>query len=130
MSTLGLIVNPLAGVGGRLALKGSDDRDLVGAALAAGAERPAPARARAALAALPNGVEILAGGGPLGADLAGRAVTAPPPETSASDTREAARALVAAGVDLLLFAGGDGTATDMNRVNLAALRALRALSTE
>jgi predicted polyphosphate/ATP-dependent NAD kinase len=42
MLKLGLIVNPLAGVGGRLALKGSDDRGLVDAALARGAARPAP----------------------------------------------------------------------------------------
>jgi len=37
------------------------------------------------------------------------------PETSAEDTREAVRRFVAAGVDLILFVGGDGTAVDVAR---------------
>jgi predicted polyphosphate/ATP-dependent NAD kinase len=108
-----LIVNPLAGVGGRLALKGSDDRDLVDAALARGAGRPAPDRARLALESLPPDADILAAGGAMGADLAGTAVTAAAERTTAADTRAAARVLADAGVDLLLFAGGDGTAVDV-----------------
>ena len=43
---LGLIVNPVAGIGGRLALKGCDDRARIAAALAAGAVPVAAARAR------------------------------------------------------------------------------------
>src|SRR3954447_10413744 len=109
----GLIVNPVAGVGGRLALKGSDDRRLVDAALARGSESPAPARARLALAALPADAEVLAAGGAMGAEVAGTAVTATPERTTGADTRAAAVALVAAGVELLLFAGGDGTAVDV-----------------
>lgn len=108
-----MIVNPLAGVGGRLAFKGSDDRDLVDRALSGGAARPAPDRARAALAALPREVEVLAAGGAMGADLAGTAITEAVAESTAADTRAAAIALADAGVDLLLFAGGDGTAVDV-----------------
>jgi predicted polyphosphate/ATP-dependent NAD kinase len=108
-----LIVNPLAGVGGRLAFKGSDDRGLVDLALSGGAARPAPDRARAALAALPREVEVLAAGGAMGADLAGTAITEAVAESTAADTRAAAIALADAGVDLLLFAGGDGTAVDV-----------------
>jgi predicted polyphosphate/ATP-dependent NAD kinase len=111
---LGLIINPVAGVGGRLALKGSDDRVLVDAALAAGATAPATSRAAQALASLDPAVAVLAAGGAMGADLAGTAITpAPAGPTSAADTRAAAVALVEAGVDLLLFAGGDGTAVDV-----------------
>ncbi|MDP9256930.1 MAG: NAD(+)/NADH kinase [Actinomycetota bacterium] len=113
MRRLGLIVNPLAGVGGRLAFKGSDDRGLVDQALNGGAARPAPDRARAALAALPQKVEVLAAGGAMGADLAGTAITEAVAESTAADTRAAAIALADAGVDLLLFAGGDGTAVDV-----------------
>jgi predicted polyphosphate/ATP-dependent NAD kinase len=110
---LGLIVNPLAGIGGRLALKGSDDRALVDAALAAGARPAAAARTRTALDALPPGATILSAGGSMGADLAGTAVTDARASTTADDTHAAAVALVEAGVDLLLFAGGDGTAVDI-----------------
>jgi predicted polyphosphate/ATP-dependent NAD kinase len=87
-----LIVNPLAGVGGRLAFKGSDDRGLVDRALSGGAARPAPDRARAALAALPWEVEVLAAGGAMGADLAGTAITEAIAESTAADTRSGDRA--------------------------------------
>jgi predicted polyphosphate/ATP-dependent NAD kinase len=110
---VGLIVNPLAGVGGRLALKGSDDRGAIDEALARGAGQPAPERARQAVAALPADAEILAAGGAMGADLAGTAVTQAAARTTAADTRAAAVTLADAGVDLLLFAGGDGTADDV-----------------
>lgn len=106
-------MNPLAGIGGRLALKGSDDRALVDAALAAGSTPVAAERTRVALAALDPAATLLAAGGAMGADLAGTAVTDARASTTADDTRAAARALVEAGVDLLLFAGGDGTAVDI-----------------
>jgi predicted polyphosphate/ATP-dependent NAD kinase len=108
-----LIVNPFAGVGGPLALKGSDDRGLIEAALARGVAQPAGERARTALAALPADVEILAAGGAMGAGIAGTPITPAIHASTAADTRAAATALAEAGVDLLLFAGGDGTAVDV-----------------
>jgi predicted polyphosphate/ATP-dependent NAD kinase len=113
VARLGLIVNPVAGIGGRLGLKGSDDPAQVAAALHSGAGRPAPERARLATAALDGGVEILAAGGAMGADVAGTAITPALESSTGADTRAAAVALVEAGVDLLLFAGGDGTAVDV-----------------
>jgi predicted polyphosphate/ATP-dependent NAD kinase len=119
---IGLVVNPIAGIGGRYALKGSDDRRLVEAALGRGAERVAPARAVAALRILAPAareLDLLAWAGSMGEDeareagLEPRVLGEPGLETSAADTRAAATALADAGVDLLLFAGGDGTAVDV-----------------
>ncbi len=108
-------MNPLAGIGGRLALKGSDDRALVDAALAGGAGLLAAERTRVALAAITQPVTILSAGGAMGSELAGTAVTEARTRTTADDTRAAAQALLDAGIDLLLFAGGDGTAVDILR---------------
>ena len=110
---LGLIVNPLAGVGGRLALKGSDDRALVEQALSGGALRPARIARAAALAVLPRAVEVLAAGGAMGADLAGTAITEAVASLDGGRHARGRGRAGDAGVDLLLFAGGDGTAVDM-----------------
>ena len=123
MSALGLIVNPIAGIGGRLALKGSDDRAAVDRAVRDGAPPVAPARARRALDVLraqAPATEVRAAGGSMGAELAeelGLRVTLldhrPASPTTAEDTRAAARELLERKVDLILFAGGDGTARDV-----------------
>jgi len=120
---IGLIVNPVAGMGGSTALKGTDGAATLARARELGAEPLAPARARRALARLAGDagpVPILTAQGVLGADAAKAAgfdveviegeATA---ETSAEDTRRAAVALREGGVSLILFAGGDGTARDI-----------------
>ena len=118
---LGLIVNPLAGIGGPLALKGSDGA-LAGRALAQGAQALAGQRAIRALTGIGR-TRIFTVSGAMGqaAVLAAghQAIVvhqAPPATfsaTTAADTVAAARAVCAAGVDLLIFAGGDGTARDL-----------------
>ncbi|WP_433624523.1 ATP-NAD kinase family protein [Halomicrococcus sp. NG-SE-24] len=118
---IGVVVNPIAGMGGRVGLKGTDDR--VEEARERGAERRAPDRAVAALEALrerARDVELLTYGGEMGAAEARAAgfdpvVVGEPAEdeTTAADTREAVRRLLAEDVDLLLFVGGDGTAVDV-----------------
>jgi predicted polyphosphate/ATP-dependent NAD kinase len=119
---LGLVVNPIAGMGGRLAFKGSDDAALIAAARERGASPVAPARATEALrplAAHGPGLEVLAYAGEMGEHEAVAAQLAPTvlgctrPATSAHDTRAAAVAMADENVDLLLFAGGDGTAVDV-----------------
>lgn len=127
MFRLGFIVNPLAGLGGTVALKGSDG--VAGLALARGAQPQAGPRARAVLEALlpwRDGLRVLAAGGAMGADIARalgfevEVVHTPAEPTTAADTEAAAAALRAARVDLLLFAGGDGTARDIcGQVGLA-----------
>ena len=130
--TLGLIVNPVAGIGGAVALKGSDGAETVRLALARGAVPHASERAEAALRVLapslarfPSacrsrqmGEAAGSGGGarPRGGGRSvpdGAAASATVGATTSADTREAARRMVAAGVDLILFAGGDGTARDI-----------------
>lgn len=115
---IGLVVNPVAGLGGAVGLKGTDGPDTVAQALRRGAVPQAGPRAARALAVLARawpGGAILAGPGVLGADwAAGLAVT--PLATgklsgTARDTREAVAAM--GSVDLVVFAGGDGTARDV-----------------
>lgn len=119
---LGLVVNPIAGMGGRLALKGSDDVALVAAAVERGARPVAPGRATDALrplAALGDGPQLLAYAGEMGEREAIDAGVRPTvvgrvgPKTSSDDTRAAAVEMADREVDLLVFAGGDGTAVDV-----------------
>lgn len=120
---LGLIVNPLAGIGGAVGLKGSDGEAIVQQALARGAEKKAASRVAITLEHLQPGagvIDWLTWGGEMGEDELRQAgfphrVLGQPAGTpsAAADTRAAACALAAAGVDLILFAGGDGTARDI-----------------
>jgi predicted polyphosphate/ATP-dependent NAD kinase len=119
---VGLVVNPIAGMGGRLAFKGSDDVALVTAARDRGEITVAPARATEALrrlTALGDRLEVLAYAGAMGEEEARSAQLVPTvlgstgSVTTAWDTRTAAAAMAERGVDLLLFAGGDGTAVDV-----------------
>lgn len=118
---VGLIINPLAGIGGPTALKGSDG--VAELALARGAQPQAAQRTRLALEHLlpvRERVEFLTFPGAMGADLladlgfAYRLVgQIEGPSSTAADTRHAVHALQDAGVALILFAGGDGTARDV-----------------
>lgn len=119
---LGLIVNPIAGLGGRVGLKGSDGPEVQEEARQRGARPMAGARAAEALRALAGveGLEVLAYPDEMGAEAAFSAGLSPtvvgeivPGRTTAEDTRRAAREMRQHGVDLLLFAGGDGTARDI-----------------
>lgn len=118
---LGLIINPWAGIGGSVALKGSDD--MAATALALGAIPAAQQRAEAALTELLPLREVLTiytaeglMGGTLARKMGFRTEVvyqlATDPSTAA-DTEAAAQQLVARGIDLLLFAGGDGTARNI-----------------
>lgn len=121
--TIGLIVNPIAGMGGRVGLKGTDGAGVLEEAKRRGARPLSSERALQALrrlAASNTPFHLVTGSGELGEDVARAAGLEPIvvyrtrsgcslPE----DTRNAARAMLRASVDLLLFAGGDGTARDV-----------------
>jgi predicted polyphosphate/ATP-dependent NAD kinase len=120
---IGLIVNPIAGMGGRVGLKGTDN--ILREALRRGATPVAPSRATEFLKKLRENlqektVEVIACPGIMGeieAEAAGFPVKTLPmklgKETSAEDTKIAVRLLIGAGVDLIVFVGGDGTARDI-----------------
>lgn len=119
---VGLVVNPWAGIGGPAALKGSDGADIVANALAAGSTPQVPMRLGtmfAACGAAARAATWCAAGGAMGQDAllaAGLgADTVIPVDTPsrAADTRRASALLARGGIDLLVFAGGDGTARDV-----------------
>ena len=123
---LGIIVNPFAGIGGALALKGSDGAQIREKALAMGAEKKANekmAKALSILEALNGQFSAFTAAGEMGESVCAslgipfEVIYRPNNEqTEGEDSENAARAMVEAGVDLLLFAGGDGTARNICRV--------------
>lgn len=120
---LGLIVNPIAGMGGRVGLKGTDGHATVEKAKALGAEPESPRRTVIALRRLnriKDNIELITYPYEMGEDEAKECDFLPTVigsvkrgNTTSLDTRTAARELLALQVDLLLFAGGDGTARDI-----------------
>jgi predicted polyphosphate/ATP-dependent NAD kinase len=121
--SIGIIINPIAGIGGRVGLKGSDGEDTVERALALGARRESADKAGIAIEQLvdiASGLEVYAYGGEMGETLLASLgfefslVGQPAGEkTTAEDTIRAASAFRDIGVDLILFAGGDGTARNV-----------------
>ncbi|WP_457742710.1 ATP-NAD kinase family protein [Thermococcus sp.] len=129
---IGLIVNPIAGMGGKVALKGTDG--VVEEAIRRGAKPVSPDLVRLFLRELSHYPEsdsilFLTGPGPLGEDYLRefgfrfevlplrkihyrRVLDVYIPDTSAKDTRELAREMLGR-TKLIVFAGGDGTAKDV-----------------
>lgn len=123
--SVGLVVNPLAGIGGPAGLAGSDGAAVQREALRRGGRPRASSRAVEALrvlAAAHPRAEVLTAAGAMGEDAVREAGLVPrvvhsstSTSTSADDTARAAAALHGAGATLVLFAGGDGTARDVAR---------------
>ena len=122
VKTLGLIVNPVAGMGGAVGLKGTDGREIVNQAISLGAKPVAPARAQAFLSELKpvkSGIRLVVGAGSMGEDEARssgftyKVLGEKKKETGAEDTVAAAKKMLDADVALLVFCGGDGTARDV-----------------
>jgi predicted polyphosphate/ATP-dependent NAD kinase len=120
---LGFIVNPIAGMGGKVGLKGTDN--VLKEAIAKGAEPVAPLRATEFLKKLKDikanaKIELVTCPKKMGEEEArgadfkckvlpmkiGR-------DTSAEDTKTAAKLMATEKVDLIVFVGGDGTARDV-----------------
>ena len=134
--TLGFIVNPVAGMGGAVGLKGTDGKETLRLAVELGAKPVAPLRAEAflrSLEAVKEGLFLLVGAAGMGQEVAAKLgfrhkvieeeeesgadtsqeTVMPVSETTGDDTRRTAKAIMEVGVDLLVFCGGDGTARDV-----------------
>jgi predicted polyphosphate/ATP-dependent NAD kinase len=120
---IGLIVNPIAGMGGKVGLKGTDGK--IQEALAKGAQPVAPQRATDFLRELKQRLsetefEVVCAAGRMGTQEAHAAgincQTLPMTaleETSASDTQTAVKLLNSSQTDIIVFVGGDGTARNI-----------------
>ncbi|MFX1313871.1 MAG: ATP-NAD kinase family protein, partial [Promethearchaeota archaeon] len=120
MKRIGLIINPIAGMGGSVGLKGTDGQ-IYKKALKLGAKPSTPLRIRELLSHINNKNEIfmLVAPGKMGADIVeGRGIKFKVigeigKETSAEDTKKIAIQMFRENIDLLIFCGGDGTARDI-----------------
>ena len=123
MLKIGFVLNPLAGIGGALAFKGSDDlpTELVKRHAGYSVQR-AQVFLKALLACQPSIVkrtEWLAVEGVMGGDLLEEhridyvSVSASASLTNSKDTIECIRSFQKEDCDLIIFAGGDGTARDV-----------------
>jgi predicted polyphosphate/ATP-dependent NAD kinase len=124
VAKVGFLVNPIAGMGGRVGLKGTDGKAEEARKL--GAVPVAGEHAAAMLAELKRimaddmgSIEWLTCSGDMGADLleeqglAFAVLHEAGSRTGAADTLATARKFVEAGADIVVFAGGDGTARDV-----------------
>ncbi len=128
MSKIGFLINPIAGMGGRVGLKGTDGA--VDAAVKLGAQPSAHLKACEALMELSHLIEASGEGGAeikwltcagdMGADCLRTAgftrfevVYRAETESTDRDTKAAAKKYLERGIDLILFCGGDGTARDL-----------------
>ncbi len=120
--TIGFIVNPVAGMGGAVGLKGTDGKAILNQAIALGAKPIATQRAETFLIQLipaKESLRLIVGAGNMGQNQAEKygfsikVVGESKKETTSEDTQVIAKGIVAEGVDLLVFCGGDGTTRDI-----------------
>ncbi|MFQ6128556.1 MAG: ATP-NAD kinase family protein [Thermoplasmata archaeon] len=131
MQPIGLVVNPIAGIGGRVGLKGTDD--ILDKALALGGRPVAPEKMSKFLDALSSlmekerveGVEWLTCGKSMGASYLEQfskgpwkweVIYDPEEPTTAQDTMNTCEALLKRDVRFIVFCGGDGTARDIWKI--------------
>ncbi|WEU40902.1 MAG: ATP-NAD kinase family protein [Candidatus Odinarchaeum yellowstonii] len=124
MFKLGLIVNPIAGLGGAAGFKGTDKPFIVVEALKMGVQPQAPLRAKEVfkkLTGLRDKLYIYTASGSMGGFILeelgfkGEIIYHVKKEgyTTAQDTRNCAQLMLDKNLDLLVFCGGDGTAVDI-----------------
>jgi predicted polyphosphate/ATP-dependent NAD kinase len=119
---IGFIVNPIAGMGGLVGLKGTDGPTILRKALCRGATPVAPQRATRFLQQLrpiKEKISLLVGAGMMGEIYAkeqGYRMTVlgtNRDQTTAQDTKNIVTEMVERKVKIVIFCGGDGTARDI-----------------
>ena len=123
MKKVGVIINPVAGLGGRVGLKGSDGAEIQHQALELGGRSESFERTLQALRMLSqtsDSLEFFTYPGEMGETAVREAGLNPvvsgaiqTGHTTPEDTVRAAKDMAARQVDLILFAGGDGTARNI-----------------
>jgi predicted polyphosphate/ATP-dependent NAD kinase len=117
---IGLIINPIAGMGGSVGLKGTDG-DIYKKAIEMGATPITPIRASELLSTMKNKHKIilLVAPGKMGANIVKelgikfKIIGEIGKQTTKEDTKRIAKQMVRESIDLLIFCGGDGTARDI-----------------
>jgi predicted polyphosphate/ATP-dependent NAD kinase len=117
---IGLIINPIAGMGGSVGLKGTDG-EIIKEALKLGAKPITSERVSVLISNLKNKEKIifLTAPGKMGADLLKdkeiefQIIGEIKNKTSAEDTKRIAKQMIENDIELLVFCGGDGTARDI-----------------
>jgi predicted polyphosphate/ATP-dependent NAD kinase len=119
---VGFIVNPIAGMGGAVGLKGTDGKEILEKAVTLGARPVAPARAEtflSKLAPIKHDICLMVGAGLMGENEARKhnfcykVFGKQKKDTQPEDTVTIAKKVASEGVELLVFCGGDGTARDV-----------------
>ena len=123
--TVGFIVNPVAGMGGAVGLKGTDGKNILNKAISLGAQPIASQRAETFLAELfpvEKSIRLIVGAGCMGANQAEKCGFTfevkgeSKSETTSEDSQNIAKEILESGIDLLVFCGGDGTTRDILKV--------------
>lgn len=119
-------MNPIAGMGGKVGLKGTDGQEILEKAISLGSKPITPKRTKDALGrlvAIKSEFELVTYPDEMGETIAIECGFKPkvlgiitPGKTTAEDTQNAAKEMLQEKVDLILFVGGDGTARDIYNV--------------
>jgi len=119
MKKIGLIVNPIAGMGGSVGLKGTDG-EIYKKAIELGAKPTTPQRIEETLSLIKRkDVYFMVAHGKMGEDYIKKfdfkyeVVSKIGEETNATDTKRIVQEMLEKGIELLIFVGGDGTARDI-----------------
>lgn len=123
MGRLGFLINPIAGMGGSVGLKGTDGSETLRHAVDLGAKPNSPVKARQFLVQLAKRnipIELSVCAGSMGEDVVTSCGIKPQgivgdrkSSTKCEDTKILVEKLADNNMDLIVFCGGDGTARDI-----------------